>query len=81
MRSTPEGLGLTLAAEHLAQDHGIELDASTLRKGMLGEGLWKRQRKRKPHRRWRERKAHFGELLQLDGSHHAWLEGRGRRPA
>ena len=30
-------------------------------------------------RTWRERKAHAGELLQLDGSHHDWLEGRGPR--
>ena len=74
---TAEGFGPTLAAEHLASEHGIGLNASTLRKWMLAEGLWKRQRKRKPHRRRRERKAHFGELLQLDGSHHAWLEGRG----
>ena len=74
---TAEGFGPTLAAEHLANDHGIELNAGTLRQWMLAEGLWKRRRKRKPHRRRRERKAHFGELLQLDGSHHAWLEGRG----
>ena len=74
---TAEGFGPTLAAEHLANDHGIERNAGTLRQWMLAEGLWKRRRKRKPHRRRRERKAHFGELLQLDGSHQAWLEGRG----
>lgn len=37
----------------------------------------RRIRKRRPYRKRRERKAHFGELLQLDGSFHAWLEGRG----
>jgi hypothetical protein len=39
--------------------------------------MWTRERKRKPYRRRRLRRAHFGELLQLDGSFHAWLEGRG----
>jgi len=71
--------GPTLAAEHLRQDHGIELHAETLRLWMLEEGLWSRQRKRKPYRRRREPKAHFGELVQLDGSFHDWLEGRGPR--
>ena len=48
-------------------------------KSMLGAGLWSRQRKRKKHCQRRERKAHFGELVQLDGSFHDWLEGRGPR--
>ena len=36
-------------------------------------------RRKRPHRAWRERKAHVGELVQLDGSHHDWFEGRGSR--
>lgn len=36
-------------------------------------------RRKRPHRAWRERKAHVGELVQLDGSHHDWFEGRGAR--
>ena len=46
-------------------------------RGMLAAGLWSRRRKRQAHRSRRQRKAHFGELIQLDGSHHHWLEGRG----
>jgi hypothetical protein len=46
---------------------------------MLEAGLWSRQRKRKPHCQRRERKPHFGELVQMDGSFHDWLEGRGPR--
>jgi hypothetical protein len=46
---------------------------------MLAAGLWSRARKRAPHRQRRERKAHFGELVQLDGSFHHWYEGRGPR--
>jgi len=72
-----ERFGPTLAAEHLASEDGIHIDAETLRRWMLATGLWSRERKRRAYRKRRERKAHFGELLQLDGSFHAWLEGRG----
>ena len=69
--------GPTLAAEHLASEDGITVDHETLRRWMLAAGLWSRARKRSPHRRRRERKSHFGELVQLDGSFHDWFEGRG----
>jgi transposase len=72
-----ERFGPTLAAEHLASEDGLRMDAETLRRWMLAEGLWSRERKRRKHRRRRERKEHFGELVQLDGSFHAWLEERG----
>src|SRR6202163_3005628 len=71
--------GPTLAAEHLAEEDGIEIGVETLRGWMLEEGLWSRERKGRAHRQRRERKAHFGELVQLDGSFHDWLEGRGPR--
>jgi transposase len=73
-----ERFGPTLAAEHLASEDGVTVDHETLRRWMLAAGLWSRARKRSPHRRRRERKAHFGELVQLDGSFHRWLETRGR---
>jgi len=69
--------GPTLAAEHLASEDGMRIDAETLRRWMLAEGLWRRRRKRKPYRQRRERRRHFGELVQMDGSFHAWLEERG----
>src|SRR5512142_756414 len=71
--------GPTLAAEHLAEEDGIVIDHETLRRWMLAEGLWSRQRKRTQHHQRRDRKAHWGELVQLDGSFHDWLEGRGPR--
>src|SRR6266571_3327900 len=77
--SEEERFGPTLTAEHLAEEDGIVLDHDTLRLWMLQEGLWSRQRRRKKHCQRRERKAHFGELVQLDGSFHGWLEGRGPR--
>jgi hypothetical protein len=51
----------------------------TLRRWMLAAGLWSRARTRSPHRARRERKAHFGELVQLDGSFHLWYEARAPR--
>jgi hypothetical protein len=74
-----ERFGPTLAAEHLRSEDGEEVDAETLRRWMLEGGLWSRERRRRPHRRRRERKEHFGELVQMDGSSHDWLEGRGPR--
>jgi transposase len=71
--------GPTLAAEHLSSEDGIEIDAETLRRWMLADGLWSRARKRKPYRQQRKRRAHFGELVQMDGSFHEWLEERGPR--
>jgi len=72
-----ERFGPTLAAEHLASEDGMRIDAETLRRWMLAEGLWSRRRKRKPYRQRRERRRHFGELVQMDGSFHDWLEERG----
>ena len=72
-----ERFGPTLAAKHLANEDGMRIDAETLRRWMLAEGLWSRGRKRKPHRQRRERRRHFGELVQMDGSFHNWLEQRG----
>jgi transposase len=72
-----ERFGPTLAAEHLAAEDGLPVDAETLRRWMLAEGLWSRERRRGRHRRRRERKEHFGEMVQMDGSFHPWLEERG----
>ncbi|MBI5085103.1 MAG: ISNCY family transposase [Acidobacteria bacterium] len=74
-----ERLGPTLAAEHLQADHGLGVDAETLRRWMLEAGLWSRERKRKAYRQRRARRRHFGELVQMDGSFEAWLEGRAER--
>jgi len=67
--------GPTLAAEKLATE-GMIIAPETLRRWLLAEGLWRRKRKRQQHRQWRERRAHAGELVQMDGSHHDWFEGR-----
>jgi transposase len=70
--------GPTLAAEHLSRE-GLKIDHETLRRWLLAHGLWTIKRRRQKHRQWRERKACFGELVQMDGSHHDWFEGRRER--
>lgn len=69
-----EGFGPTLAAEKLAEDDNFVVDHDTLRSWLLEENLWHKQRKRSPHRQQRECRAQFGELVQMDGSIHDWLE-------
>lgn len=69
--------GPTLAAEKLAERDGIRLSAETLRLWLWARGIDHFMRRKRPHRMWRARKAHVGELIQLDGSHHDWFEGRG----
>jgi len=67
--------GPTLAAEHLREE-GLCLDHETLRRWLVAEGLWAPGRPRRQHRAWRERRECFGQMVQLDGSHHDWFEGR-----
>lgn len=70
-----EGFGPTLASEYLGAE-GLRVDHETLRRWLLAAGRWKKTRRRQKHRQWRERRAHRGELVQMDGSHHDWFEGR-----
>ena len=71
--------GPLLASEHLAEEHGIVVDHETLRRWMLGAGLWESRRRREAHRAARERRPRRGDLVQIDGSEHDWFEGRGPR--
>ena len=70
--------GPTLAAEKLAARHGLRVGVETLRQWMMSDGLWKDRRHRlpSPHQPRRRRDC-LGELVQIDGSEHAWFEGRG----
>lgn len=73
-----EGFGPVLFAEKLEAEHEIRIDHETVRRLLIKEGLWMVTRKRKKrHRAWRQRRQHFGELVQMDGSHHHWFEERG----
>ena len=68
--------GPTLASEKLCEQ-GLTVRRETLRRWLIQEGLYKPRRKRDKHRIRRQRRDCFGELVQADGSHHDWLEGRG----
>jgi hypothetical protein len=70
--------GPTLAAEYLAQQHGVQVSKETLRQILMAAGVWKRKRRRVEEVHvWRARRACWGELVQWDTSEHDWLEGRG----
>jgi len=70
--------GPTLAAEKLRAE-GLPVDHETLRRWLLAAGQWAVRRRRQQHRQWRERKTCFGQMVQMDGSHHDWFEGRAER--
>lgn len=72
------GFGPTLACEKLVEVEGLQISDESVRQLMLREGLWKARKA--PTGRvhpLRERRASFGELVQIDGSPHAWFEDRG----
>jgi len=71
------GFGPTFAAEKLLEEAGVKIAVSSLRNLLIETGDWQGSRNRKEYRSRRERRARFGELIQFDGSHHRWFEGRG----
>lgn len=72
--------GPTLAAEYLQARHNYAHSTETLRQWMIGAGLWQARRpRRKRVFQLRERRPRLGELVQIDGSPHAWFEQRGPR--
>lgn len=73
--------GPTFASEKLFENHGYLLSINTVRTVMLGEGLYAAKPHKPKHRKWRERRACVGMLVQLDGSEHAWFEDRGPKCA
>lgn len=78
-QDTWRGFGPTFAAEKLAQYEGIHVSRETVRQWMIHDGLWKPKPQGVRHRQWRERKACFGEMSQMDTSEHDWFEGRGEQ--
>jgi transposase len=69
--------GPTLFSEMLVSNHSISVDHETIRKWLRSEAITTSMRKKRPHRKKRQRRSSFGELLQFDGSYHDWFEGRG----
>ena len=71
--------GPTFACEKLLAVHEIKISDETLRLWLNQESISYAKRKGRKHRQWRERKHHVGEMVQIDGSHHDWFEGRGSK--
>jgi len=71
------GFGPTLASEKLLERNQIKVSKESLRVWLKQAEIPYKRRKKRPHRQWRERRAHCGSLIQMDGSHHLWFEDRG----
>jgi hypothetical protein len=71
--------GPTLACEKLSGEHELTISPNTLSGLLKARGLWERKRRRGKHRKRRERRRCFGSMVQKDGSHHDWFEGRAPR--
>ena len=67
----------TLFSEELLKNYNIAVDHETVRRWMRERFITTSVRKKRPHRRRRERRSASGEMIQFDGSHHDWFEGRG----
>jgi transposase len=77
LKTKYKGFGPTLAHEKLLEREKVKLSDESVRKLMIEEGLWKPKKARKVEiHQLRERRACFGELVQIDGSPHDWFEGR-----
>jgi len=67
----------SFASEKLEEIDGLKINRETLRQLMIKEDLWKGKRRKKARiHQTRERRSRYGELIQIDGSHHDWFEGR-----
>jgi hypothetical protein len=78
IRAHYRDFGPTLASECLQEHHGIALSKETVRQLMITARLWRPRRGPKARLyAMRERRPCFGELIQIDGSLHAWFEDRG----
>ena len=77
IRSDYPDFGPTLAAERLAERHGIRISSESLRQWMMVAGLWHSRAQRHRVHQPRLRRQAFGELIQIDGSDHRWFEDRG----
>ena len=77
LESKYKGFGPTFACEKLVELDGLKISDESVRQLMIAEGLWKVKKARKVIvHQMRERRACFGELIQIDGSPHDWFEGR-----
>jgi transposase len=77
-KSKYEGFNTQHLTEKLVEEEGIIVSRSTVRRVLINESISRpRKRRSRKHRSRRERYPQVGMLIQMDGSRHDWLEGRG----
>src|SRR4030042_2797479 len=76
-RTNYSDYGPSLFSEQLIENHNISIDHETIRRWLRSKAITTSMRRKRPHRKKRERRGCCGEMLQFDGSHHDWFEGRG----
>lgn len=79
MQEKYQGFGCTLAAEYLQDEDKLRVPVETLRHWLRRAGVYEGQRKKRAHRAWRPRRERSGEMVQKDGSPHAWFGESGPR--
>ena len=74
-RTRYAGTNHTHLSELLSEREGVDIGRTTLRRILINAGLSSPRRRRPPkHRVRRQRMPQEGMLIQMDGSHHPWLE-------
>lgn len=76
-RKSYRDYGPTLFGEMLVEYHKININHETLRRWLRDQSITTSMRKKRPHRKKRERRSGYGDMLQFDGSYHTWFEDRG----
>ena len=71
--------GPTLASEKMAEHEGLDVNHETLRRWLIAKCLWRVGAEGRVHRSKRKRRERLGEMLQIDGSEHAWFEERAEK--
>ena len=77
INTTYKDFGPTLVSEKLEERDKVKISVSALRQRMISNGEWHPKKQKQRHRKWRNRRSRFGELIQIDASPHDWFEGRG----
>lgn len=75
-RAEYRDFGPSLFAEMLAERHGADVSREWVRRTLIANALWRPKARKGKRHPPRERRAQFGELMQMDGSPHDWFEGR-----
>ena len=71
-----DGWGPTYTAEALSDENGLQVSVSRMRRIMIRYGFWTGKKRKIRHRKFRDRRECYGEMVQFDGSIHEWVDGQ-----